>query len=287
MRQNTQYMDMFFISYDEPEKEAFWLDLKANFPRAQRVDGIKGFDAAHKQCALLSNTSHLITVDGDCKVDLSFNNETPILFPNGVYSYSTKNHINGLTYGNGSLKIWPKDVILNMKTHEASDNSKSKIDFCWDIDYIQKNKVYSTTYPNSTPFQAFRAGFREAVKMGLEQGEKVNPVRLREELNSANYQRLLIWCNVGWDVANGPWAIEGARMGIWKLYMTDWDFSEIRDYEWFEYYWLNQDDVEPTEDLQRELNLPLCYMNTEASKFFKEVYINPVRTNFGQYKAEI
>ena len=31
---------------------------------------------------------------------------------------------------------------------------------------------YSTTYPNATPFQAWRAGFREGVKMCLNKGAR-------------------------------------------------------------------------------------------------------------------
>ena len=31
--------------------------------------------------------------------------------------------INGLKYGNGSLKMWTKDFVANMKTHENTDGS--------------------------------------------------------------------------------------------------------------------------------------------------------------------
>lgn len=287
-------LDIFYISYDEPKKEQFWDDIKTKIPAAKRVDGIKGFDSAHKECARNSDTDYLVTVDGDCIIDPSFLDLEIELYENAVYSWSTKNHINGLVYGNGSLKIWPKKVILEMKTHENSENEKSKIDFCWDIEYIQKNEVYSTTYPNGSPYQAFRAGFREGVKMSLEQGFKVNPERLSEELHYKNYQRLLIWCNIGRDVENGLWAMYGARISVYKMYLTDWDFVSVRDYDWLKQYWSNEilpqfDDVMfrsivIDEEIKRvgnilhdKLGMSVGELDSKASEFFKEVYINPPR----------
>lgn len=294
MKSLIKDFDIFYISYDEPKKEQFWDDIKTKIPMAKRVDGIKGFDSAHKECARNSDTDYLVTVDGDCIIDPSFLDLEIELYENAVYSWSTKNHINGLIYGNGSLKIWPKKVILEMKTHENSENEKSKIDFCWDIEYIQKNEVYSTTYPNGSPYQAFRAGFREGVKMSLEQGFKVNPERLSEELYYKNYQRLLIWCNVGKDVENGTWAIYGTRMGVYKTYLTDWDFVNIRDYDWLKEYWHNEilpqfdnamfRSIAIDEEVKRvgnilhdKLGMSVGELDSKASKFFKEVYINPPR----------
>lgn len=294
MKAKIQDLDIFYISYDEPEKEVFWKDLNSKFPRAKRVDGIKGFDSAHKECAKNSETDYLITVDGDNIVDPTFINEEIELYDNAVYSWSSKNHINGLIYGNGSIKIWPKQLVLDMKTHENSDCEESKIDFCWNIEYIQKNTVYSTTYPNGSPYQAFRSGFREGVKMSLDQGHKVDPTKFVESLYSKNYHRLLIWCNIGRDIENGEWAIYGTRMGVYQTYLTDWDFVNVRDYDWIKEYWKNK--ISPQFDrttframvieeeikrigyiLNDKLGLSVSELDSRASEFFKSVYINPPR----------
>lgn len=301
MKSVIKDLEIFYISYDEPKKEEFWDDIKTKFPAAKRVDGVKGFDSAHKECAKNSDTNYLVTIDGDCIVDPSFFDVEVELYENAVYSWSTRNHINGLVYGNGSLKIWPKNLILEMKTHENSESERSKIDFCWDIEYIQKNTVYSTTYPNGSPYQAFRAGFRETVKMGLEQGFKVDPKRLDKDLYQKNYHRLLTWCNVGRDVENGLWAIYGARMGIHQLYLTDWDFTNVRDYDWFNSFW--SENILPHFDdamfhsitidevikqlgyvLHDKLGLPIGELDSRASKFFKTVYINPPRVDITENK---
>ena len=65
-------LDIFYISYDEPNKEEHWADIISKFPFAKRVDGVKGFDNAHKECARQSDTERFISVDGDNIVDEKF-----------------------------------------------------------------------------------------------------------------------------------------------------------------------------------------------------------------------
>ena len=49
-------LDFVYISYMEPNKEQNWADLKNKVPWAKRVDGVKGFDSAHKAAAELAET---------------------------------------------------------------------------------------------------------------------------------------------------------------------------------------------------------------------------------------
>ena len=58
-----------------------------------------------------------------------------------VISWTAKNSINGLMYGNGGIKCWPKQKVLSMRTHENADpdNKSAQVDFCWDLQYIQQN----------------------------------------------------------------------------------------------------------------------------------------------------
>ena len=162
-------LDVFYISYDEPAKEEHWANLMMKFPFAKRVDGVKGFDNAHKECARQSETSRFITIDGDNIVDEKFF-DLEITFPentdlaNSIVSWSAKNMVNGLVYGNGGIKCWPVKLVLEMKTHENAEDETKKVDFCWDLNYIQMNNIYSEVYNAGSPFQAFRAGYREGVK---------------------------------------------------------------------------------------------------------------------------
>jgi hypothetical protein len=236
-------LDCIFISYDEDNCEENWANLQEIVPWAQRVHGVKGSDAAHKAAANLSNTDRFISVDADNIVDPDFFDmeidfDHPKLKGKAV-SWAAKNHVNGLEYGNGGLKCWPKQYVLNMRTHEAADTAdeRNQVDFCWENSYIQMNDQYSTTYPNGSPRQAFRAGFREGVKMSLSQGGKINPDDFKKIMWWGNYKRLITWCSVGADVENGPWAMYGARLGCYMTNLTDWDYINVRDFEYLNNLW--------------------------------------------------
>ena len=65
-------LDFVYISFKEPNKEQNWADLKNKVPWAKRVDGVVGFDNAHKAAARKSETSFFISVDGDNIIDETF-----------------------------------------------------------------------------------------------------------------------------------------------------------------------------------------------------------------------
>lgn len=180
-----------------------------------------------------------------------------------------------------------------MKTHENADpdNAHAQVDFCWDINYIQMNSCFSTVYNNHTPQQAWRAGFREGVKMALDRGLRVTKEEFAK-LHWKNLHRLYIWLTIGADSKNGLWAIYGAREGLYKTMATDWDFVNVRDFTYLNNYWDNllkqnawtednlTDEIRKLgEKLLNELNVPIPVepFNAEQSKFFKTVYQNPGR----------
>lgn len=288
--------DVVYLSYDEPNAEENYTDLLKKIPWAKRVHGVDGSDAAHKECARIAETDRFIIVDGDNRVRPEFvKQELQIAegadITNSVISWGAQNIINGLIYGNGGIKSWPKHVAMGMKTHESApaDNLKAQIEFCWDLDYIQIDKCMSDVYNNASPQQAWRAGFREGVKMGLLEGAKANPETFSKQVHWKNLHRLLIWMNVGLDVKNGLWAIYGARHGCYMTNCTDWDYINVRDFKWLNNYWndyektlsenLVKEEVERYGDTIRDqLGLPISEpLNKEQSKFFKMTYTNPPR----------
>jgi len=284
--------DIIFLSYDEPNAEKNYADLCQKIPWAKRVHGVKGSDAAHKACADLSDTEYFITVDGDNQVKPEFLNvevdvEKLGLTADYVFSWCGKIHVNGLMYGNGGLKLWNKKFVNNMKTHEASNgtDSRSLVEFCFDDLYYQFNENYSTSYTNASPFQAFRAGFREGVKMSLNQGEPVKDIR---SVWWQNLERLLIWCSVGADVENGLWSVYGAREGCFLTNCTDWDYTQVRDFEYLTEQWDNHYSKIQNNDLishiqeagnilATDLGLEIALLDEDSSRFFKKVYHNTPR----------
>lgn len=293
----TDY-DIIYLSYDEPNAEKNYTDLCKKIPWAKRVHGVKGSDAAHKACAELSETDRFITVDGDNIVRESFLNQEIDFdehtdLESCVISWAGYNQVNGLMYGNGGLKCWPKQFVLNMRTHEAADpkNPHAQVDFCWDVQYIQQNSCFSDVYNNSTPQQAWRAGFREGVKMALDRGVKVSTEDFYKN-HWKNLHRLYIWTMVGADADNGLWAILGARAGLYKTMCTDWDYVQVRDFEYLNALWNEEfisieshnvynTAVDLGTKLKNALDIPIAAepLTADQSKFFKTVYRNSARTD--------
>lgn len=289
-------MDVFYISYDEPQKEEFWQNISHRIPHAQRVDGVLGFHKAHQMCAQLSQTERFFTVDGDTLLndkfwDLKISKD--LLDSPYILSWASRNSLNGLSYGNGGVKNWPKNSLFNSGTHEDSGDEKSSVDFCFTLPYYLMSEELSTSHIAYTPFQAFRAGFREGIKMSLAGGCKVKGLPLKEslhkEIHVSNIERLKIWCCVGSDVQNGLWATYGARKALMYLYIEDQDHSFIRDYDWFKQYWetviqKSVDESQLVEHIEHmgatidaQMNLGLSLLSAKDSAFFKSVYVNRTR----------
>tara|TARA_B110000503_G_C7113078_1_gene399074 strand:- start:83 stop:994 length:912 start_codon:yes stop_codon:yes gene_type:complete len=299
MKLNLAEIDCIFLSYDEPNAEANWSDLLNKAPWAKRVHGVKGSDAAHKACARLSETENFITVDGDNIVDSNFFNlsiDTDKLPKKDKtqLSWAGKNIINGLVYGNGGLKVWTREFVLNMRTHEDSDNNTNQVDFCWQDDYVQMADCYSTVHNNASPLQAWRAGFREGVKMTLNKGLKQELTNPKKQLGLRNYRRLLMWCSVGADIDNGVWSILGARHGAYNTNCTDWDYVQVRDFEYLNNMFSQWSDLDPVytskrfgDELREKLHLPIADIDVASSKFFREVFVNPARTNTALLEKDV
>ena len=179
-----------------------------------------------------------------------------------------------------------------MKTHEnaPADDPNAQVDFCWDAEYIQMNSCYSDVYNNASPFQAWRAGFREGVKMSLDRGVRTANKEFKKEIHWKNLQRLLVWLNVGRDVDNGDWAILGARQGCYMTNCTDWDYVQVRDFDYLTelYNDIAKEITDPVvasqrygNDLQNALDLEVAELDADASKFFKAVHLQQYRTGTG------
>jgi len=283
-------LDCVFLTYDEPKKEEFWIQIQNMVPWAKRVDGVKGSDNAHKAAAAASETERFVLIDGDNLPDAEFFNLQLTLDATNedcAFRWKARNHINGLMYGNGGLSCWTRKFINDMKTHENSTGATdTAVEFCFDPKYIPMHNCYSTTYPNATPFQAWRAGFREGVKMCLDRGAKPTLQEFKDKVHGRNFDHLCIWQSVGADVDNGDFAIWGARYGTY-LTMLDphWDYRDVQDFDCLADLW---DDTEFDwrtkydgwsdaqcgiwNGLQQRLTLPIVELDTDQSKFFKHHY---------------
>lgn len=277
-------LDCIYLSYDEPQKEEFWIKIRNMVPWARRVDGVKGSDAAHKAAAEASNTDRFILIDGDNLPDPDFFNQTLEFsdesWHKAVFRWRARNHINGLMYGNGGVSSWTREFALNMQTHENTDGTDATVvEFCFDPWYWAMHDCYSTTYPNGSAKHAWRAGFREGVKMCLNKGARPSLSEFRDRVHHRNLDHLTIWHNIGQDVEHGAWAIAGARQGTYMTMLTDWDYREVQWFDTLEELWNSLSDSDPEDiseqyagSLQQQLDLPMTNIDAHQSRFFKHHY---------------
>jgi hypothetical protein len=284
MKIDVADLDCIYLSYDEPQKEEFWVRIRNMVPWAKRVDGVKGSDAAHKAAAEASGTDRFILIDGDNIPDEGFFNLTLDLqdehWQSAVFRWRARNHINGLTYGNGGLSSWTKTFVKGMRTHENTDGrDETVVEFCFDPLYWSMHDCYSSTYPNGSAKHAWRAGFREGVKMCLNKGARPSVTEFRDRVHQRNLDHLTVWHNVGDDIEHGIWAIMGARMGTYMTMLTDWDYRDVQSFDALEKIWQVERHVDPYEatdtysqSLSGQLDLPMSLLDKKQSAFFKHHY---------------
>lgn len=292
--------DVIFISYDEPNADVNYADLCAKVPWAKRVHGVHGSDAAHKAAAELSETDWFVTIDADNIVDPAFFNLDIDLSDEKVYAFTWCGHnvINGLRYGNGGPKLWKKDFVLNMKTHENADSEQAQVDFCWESGYRTFTTTYSDSIVTGSPFQAWRAGFREGVKMTLYDGVKVPPMEIEQRVWWHNIHRLRMWSTVGAHEENGLFAIYGARLGTYMTNCTDWDYVQVRDFKHLqEIYEEKVEHFESDEEaliaeikklgtlIKLNLGLNWPYFDAEQSEYTRDLYIETLNLNSTYYRG--
>ena len=286
-------LDFVYISFKEPNKEENWADLKNKVPWAKRVDGVKGFDSAHKAAAEKAETDFFISVDGDNILDERFLLETldwTKTNKKAVHRWRARNNVNGLVYGNGGLVGWPKETCLQMKTHENAETEENQIDFCWGVPHENLHNCYSTTIINSNAKQAFIAGYREGVKMSTEKGKPI-PAGNFKTIWKNNLRILSTWCSVGADVENGKYAMLGARMGCFYTVIEDNDIFKIRDLDDMQKYF-DETTIENIDhellmfgnSLRQQIDIPIAEFNKTDSRFYR--FVMPPHINKGVQDRE-
>lgn len=281
----TADLDLVFLSYDEPTAEANFQALRCCAPRQpKRIHGVKGFHAAYSAAADLASTDRFITIDADNMIRGEV--FTAELDDQGmadlVFAFAARNCVNGLIDGNGSVKCWPKDLLRQSRTHESAANGRSQVDFHMAYRYWRMPIVGSDNSFASTPYHAFRSGYREAVKLCLIEGQKLECWSdVKQQLLPRNWSRLLVWLSVGADVPNGLWAILGARMAVADLWIRkSTEPEQIANYDFLFARWSQHKNCDLDgallrhEQLLSELSIEAPLLDPVTSRWFKQAYVS-------------
>ena len=222
--------DIFFLSYNEPNSWDNWQILSKRFPQAKRVFGESNIYLSHKACAEQSTSDYFWVVDGDNEVLDSFNFDYFVEDYDFdlVHIWHSRNEINDLEYGNGAVKLLPKMLF---------DVTKDGVDITTSLSNKLKiiPKVASINRFASSPWNAWRSGFREAAKLASGRIARTN----QEE----TAMRLAAWTTKGLDRRFGEYVVPGAVLGM--QYGTENKdnqdaLTKINDWSWlYEQFKLN------------------------------------------------
>jgi len=214
--------DIVFISYQEPSADANYAALKARFPMAKRVHGVKGIHQAHIKAATKCFTKMFWIVDADAIIldDFNFDYEVPEHQLDHVHVWRSLNPINDLVYGYGGVKLFPRKLTIDM------DINKPDMTTSISKQFIAMPEVANITAFNTDEFSTWRSAFRECAKLASNIIDRQNV----EETKG----RLDIWCRKGSERRCGNFAIAGAIAGREFGLSNMADLNLINNFEWLQ-----------------------------------------------------
>lgn len=172
-------MDIVFLSYDEPSAEKYWKVLKKKYPRAKRIQGIKGRTEAYHAAAEMSDTEYFFavfpTIELDSNFDFSFQPDR--MKDRCHYIFHAKNPVNGLEYGHRAVILYHKFLCLST-IHPS-------LDFTLSQPHTVIPKLCGVSHFNQTPEISWRVAFREVLKL----------CEMKPTVESRH--RLKKWCELG------------------------------------------------------------------------------------------
>ena len=217
--------DLVFISYQEPNCEENYEKLLTKIPYAKRIHGVKGIHQAHSAAAKLCDTDMFWIVDGDAEImdDFEFNHQVARWDKEIVHVWRSQNPINDLVYGYGGVKLFPRDLTINM------DITKPDMTTSISSKFKAISQISNITGFNTDPFNTWKSAFRECCKLS----SKIIDRQKEDETNT----RLHTWCTLGEDKLYGNYSIAGAKAGAFYGARNKDNveaLSKINDFEWLQ-----------------------------------------------------
>jgi len=140
-----------------------------------------------------------------------------------VHVWKSRNPINNLEYGNGGVKLLPRQLTLKMdfNTPDMTTSISNK--------FKAMDMISNTNAFNTDEFSTWRSAFRECCKLA----SGIIDRQYQEETKL----RLDTWCSVGVDKSFGTYAINGAQAG--RLYgetnkNNPEALNKINDFDWLQ-----------------------------------------------------
>ena len=212
----TKPMDIVFLSYDEPSAEAYWKALKEKYPRAKRLQGVKGRTQAYHAAAAMSETAYFFAVFPTIEIDdeFDFTFQPDRLREACHYIFHCKNPVNGLEYGHRAVILYNKHLCLST-IHPS-------LDFTLSQPHTVVPQLCGTSHFNQTPEISWRVAFREVIKLCEMKPTVESKFRLKKwcELGKGNYALLVQQGAL--DAVEYYKEVNGDKRALMLSYELDW-----------------------------------------------------------------
>jgi len=223
---NPKLYDIVFISYHELFAEQNFDNLKKVIKtnNLHWIKNVKGIHQAHIEAAKIATTDMFYVVDADAIVNNSFNFDYQIPYydfaaKSTVHVWKSQNPVNGLEYGNGGIKLLPRQLTIEM------DLSKPDMTTSISKWFKPMTDVSNINGFNTDPFNTWKSAFRECCKLASRVIDRQN--------NEETQARLEQWCTIGNDIDAIDGAIAGRKYGEENQNNTE-ALMKINDFDWLQ-----------------------------------------------------
>jgi hypothetical protein len=218
-----QVMDVIFISYDEPDADKNWTELKNKTPRAKRVHGVAGMELALEVAADQSSTPWYYAVFAKTKIHENFNfSFVPDYMQQPKhYIFDCLNTVNQLQYGHMGIVMYNCQGIKKL-------NQQKNFGLDYTLSFPHESVPVLSCYGNfdQSPYHTWRTAFREAAKLAYFESETPS-------VDGA--YRLDVWQTRA-SGQYAEWCLNGARDGIEFFNASNKELPVLK--QSFEWRWL-------------------------------------------------
>jgi hypothetical protein len=218
--------DIVFISFEEPNAEQNWQNLRSRYPNAKRLHGVKGLHRAHIVASNMVTTDLFYCIDGDAVIfdDFDFSYKANEHELDHVHVFRARNPVNDLVYGYGAVKLLPAAEVRKLIDRDFKPDMTSSINRKYKI----VHKLSNITAFNTDPYNTWRSAFRECAKLasGVIDGQ----------VDKETQERLEAWCTRGRDREHGHWCLLGAQAGskFGNDHRGTAELMKINDWQWLQ-----------------------------------------------------
>jgi hypothetical protein len=209
-------MDIVFLSYDEPSAERYWQVLKEKYPRAKRIQGVKGRTKAYHTAANMSETDYFFAVFPTIELndDFDFTFQPDRLREACHYIFHAKNPVNGLEYGHRAVILYNKHLCLS--------TIHPRLDFTLSQPHTVVPELCGTSHFNLTPEISWRVAFREVLKLCEMKPTVESLFRLKKWCELGKGQYALLVQRGALDAVAYYKEVNGDKNALQLSYELDW-----------------------------------------------------------------